>query len=84
MRGTNCEWIEERLHPILDDRSEPDEKAIVGAHVAVAQATERVCQNAFRYHLKTVTFSGLARGAYRASFRVGHGAVVEELEFAVE
>ena len=54
--------------------------------VAVAQTVERVCRNAFRYHTKSVTFSGLTPGAYRASFRVGHGAgaVVEELDFAVE
>ena len=54
--------------------------------LAVAQAIERVCRNAFRYHTKSVTFSGLTPGAYRASFRVGHGvgAVVEELSLVVE
>ncbi len=54
--------------------------------VAVVQSIERVCRNAFRYHTKSVTFTGLTPGAYRASFRVGHGAgaVVEELGFAAE
>ena len=54
--------------------------------LAVAQTIERVCRNALRYHTKNVTFSGLVPGAYRASFRVGHGAggIVEELDFAVE
>ena len=53
---------------------------------AAAQAIERVCWNAFRYETRRLTFSGLAPGAYRASFRVGHGdrAIVRELEFAVE
>jgi len=52
----------------------------------VAQAVERVCRNAFRYHTKSIAFPGLARGSYRASFRVGHGAgtVAEELDFSVE
>jgi len=52
----------------------------------VAQAVERICRNAFRYHTRTITFPGLAQGDYRASFRIGHGAgaAAEELGFAVE
>ena len=33
MKRTNCEWIEERLHRILDERLEPDEKGRAVGHL---------------------------------------------------
>ena len=53
---------------------------------ALAQASERLCNQSYRYRIRKITIPALPPGSYQASFQMGHGrhAVVEELDFSVE